>query len=83
MAFNNAGPVTTISPGATLTWSYSWGSDHGFQHASADIKSPGAQLIAFNQGKKMENNGGITYFVSIRNVDTVPCLHNLQGGGAS
>jgi len=83
MAFNNVGPVTTISPGATLRWWYSWGSDHGFQNAGADIKTPGAQLIAFDQGKKIENNGSVTYLVSIRNVDSVPCLHNLQGGGAS
>ncbi len=77
MAFNNVGPVSTISSGATLTWSYSWGSDHGFQHAGADVKTPGAELIAFDQGKRMENNGSITYFVRIKNVG------NLQGGGAS
>ncbi|MDP4261156.1 MAG: hypothetical protein Q8941_01380 [Bacteroidota bacterium] len=83
MSFNNAGPVTSIAPGATLRWSYSWGSDHGFQHAGADIKTPGAELVAFEQGKKMENNGSINYFVNIKNVGTVTCLHNLQGGGAS
>lgn len=83
MAFNNAGPVTTISPGATLIWTYSFGGDRGFQHAGADIKSPGADLIAFDQSKKMENNGSITYRVKIKNTGSVPCLHNLQGGGAA
>jgi hypothetical protein len=83
MAFNNVGPVTSIDPGATQVWTYSWGGDHGFQQAGADIKTPGAELIAVDEGKKIEDGGGVTYFVSIRNVGPVRCLYNLQGGGAS
>lgn len=83
MAFNNVGPLTTIAPGATHRWWYTFGGDRGFQHAGGDLKTPGGDLIAFDQSKKMENNGSITYFVSIRNIGSVPALYNLQGGGAS
>ncbi len=82
MAFSNVGPVTSIAPGATHRWWYSYGGDHGFQHAGADVKTPGAELIAFDQSKKIEDNGSVTYFASIRNVGPVPALYNLQGGGA-
>jgi hypothetical protein len=82
MAFNNVGLVQTLVPGATQSWWYAFGRDMGFQHAGADIKTPGGPLISFNQGKKMENNGSITYVVDIRNAGNVPVRYNLQGGGA-
>lgn len=82
MAFSNVGPVTSIAPGQTLRWWYSYGGDRGFQHAGGDVKTPGAELIADDQSKKNENNGSVTYFVSIRNAGVFPALHNLQGGGA-
>src|SRR5262249_11142989 len=31
------------------------------------IKTPGSSLMAFDQAKKIENNGNVNYFVSIRN----------------
>ncbi|MCU1265504.1 MAG: hypothetical protein JWM21_1822 [Acidobacteria bacterium] len=82
MAFNDLGPITSINPGETQTWWYTRGGDFGFQHAGGQIRTPGGDLIAFDQRKKMEFDGGITYFVSIRNIGPVPCLYNLQGGGA-
>ncbi|SOD95200.1 hypothetical protein [Spirosoma fluviale] len=82
MAFNNFLTPVTLAPGATHNWWYTRGADFGFQHAAADIKTPGGPLIAFDQGKKKENNGSTTYFVSIRNIGPVPVLYNLQGGGA-
>jgi hypothetical protein len=82
MSFNNVGPTTSISPGATVYWRYSYGGDHGFQHAGANVKTPGSELRAFDQGKKIEPNGSVSYFVSIRNAGGYPALHNLQGGGA-
>jgi|GEM_PF-1089852 len=84
MSFSNVGPITTIAAGATQRWWYTRnnGADFGFQHAAADIKTPGAELISFDQSKKMENNGAFTYHVSIRNIGGVPCLYNIQGGGA-
>jgi len=83
MAFNNSGPVTSIAPGQTHRWWYSYGGNLGFQHAGADVKTPGAELMAFEQSKKIENNGSVTYFVSIRNLGSLPALYNLQGGGAA
>ncbi len=82
MAFTNVGPVTLIAPGQTITWWYSYGGNFGFQHAGADVRTPGAELIAFDQSKRIENNGSVTYFVRVRNAGTLPALHNLQGGGA-
>ena len=82
MAFNNVGTPVTIAPGATHSWWYAWGANFGFQHAGADIKTPGGPLVSFNQSKKMESNGSITYFVDIRNAGSLPVLYNLQGGGA-
>jgi len=85
MSFNNLGPVTSIASGSTQRWWYrrSGGSNYGFQNAGADIKTPGAELTGFDQSKLMENDGSTTYHVSIRNSGSVPCLYNLQGGGAS
>jgi hypothetical protein len=82
MSFSNLGPVTSISPGQSLRWWYSFGGDHGFQHAGANVKTPGSELVASDQSKKIENNGSVTYFVSIKNAGKFPALHNLQGGGA-
>lgn len=83
MAFNNLGPVTSIAPGAVHRWWYVRGGDFGFQHAGADVKTPGAELIAFDQSKMIDSGGGIVYHVSIRNIGSVPALYNLQGGGAA
>ncbi|MEI9909710.1 MAG: hypothetical protein WDO71_08540 [Bacteroidota bacterium] len=82
MAFNNVGTPITIVAGATHGWWYTRGGNFGFQHAGADVKTPGGPLISFNQGKKMENNGSITYVVDIKNTGSLPVLYNLQGGGA-
>ncbi|MDP9279839.1 MAG: hypothetical protein M3P00_10510 [Gemmatimonadota bacterium] len=84
MSFNNVGPVTTISPGATHYWWFTrnGGANFGEQHGGADVKTPGAQLVADNQGKKIENNGTVSYHLSIRNADALPALYNLQGGGS-
>jgi len=84
VAFNNLGPDTTIGPNVTLRWFYflNGGADLGLQHAGANIKTPGCELINFDQSKILNANGTTTYFVSIRNANpTLACLHNLQGGG--
>jgi len=87
------GAVTSIEPGATQRWWYrpairiglsEWsGLDLGLQHAGARVLTPGAELLAFDQSKKMENDGSFTYMVSIRNVSAFPALYNLEGGGAT
>jgi hypothetical protein len=85
MAFNNLGTVTTIATGATHYWTY-WRNNHdnfGTQMATADVKSPGATLVAKEQGKRIENNGQVDYTVAIHNNGGVACLYNLQGGGMS
>jgi hypothetical protein len=83
MAFNNVGPLTFLAPGATATWFYTYGDDHGTQFASADVKIPnlGAVHLADNQRKRKDNNGVATYFVDIHNQGVGGCFHNLQGGG--
>lgn len=88
------GAVTSIEPGATHRWWYlpairiglvelPPGLDLGLQHAGARVLTPGAELVAFDQSKKMENDGTFTYLVSIRNVSSFPALYNLEGGGAT
>ncbi|MHA4866634.1 hypothetical protein ACXZ1M_02905 [Duganella sp. PWIR1] len=85
MAFNNVGPLTFLAPGQTAFWNYSYGSDHGTQFASADVKTPnqGAVHMADQQRKRKDNNGNATYFVNIHNQGVGGCFHNLQGGGMS
>lgn len=38
MAFNNVGPLTFLAEGQSVVCDYSYGSDHGSQFASADVK---------------------------------------------
>jgi TnpA family transposase len=85
MAFNNLGPLTFLAPGQTAYWWYSFGSDHGTQFASADVKTPnqGAIHMADQQRKQKNNDGITTYYVDIHNKGVGACFHNLQGGGMS
>jgi len=86
MAFNNLGPLTYLAPGQTAYWWYDrGGGDFGFQHAGADVKIPsaGPRHNAYDQGKAKFNSGYTQYYVTIKNVGTAGCWHNLQGGGAS
>jgi hypothetical protein len=85
VAFNNVGALTYLAPGHQTGWSYSFGGDHGFQHAGADVKTPnaGAHHLADRQAKEKDNNGMTSYFVTITNQGPGGAWHNLQGGGAS
>jgi hypothetical protein len=85
MAFANVGPDTSIGPGQTIRWAYTYGGrDMGFQHAGANVLAADCELVAFDQGQVANFLGGITYGVSIRNTHPQrACLHNLQGGGAA
>jgi hypothetical protein len=89
MAFNNVGPLTYITGGATHYWWYDrGGGDAGFQHAGAEMRTPNAgppRLNALDQGKAKWNNGYTQYYVTIQNVSPAAtnCWYNLQGGGAS
>ncbi len=88
MAFNNQGPLTYITGGATHYWWYDrGGGDAGFQHAGADIRTPNygpPRLNATDQGKAKWNSGYTQYYVTIQNVSPswTNCWYNLQGGGA-
>jgi hypothetical protein len=84
MSFNNLGPVTSIASGSTQRWWYrrSEAVTTAFKCRSR-YQDSGAELTSFDQSKLMENDGSTTYHVSIRNSGGVPCLYNLQGGGAS
>jgi hypothetical protein len=82
MAFNGVG-FGTLGPGSTTTWWYKYGGsgDKGAQYAMAHPLNPGGSLRVTNQTKKRENNGTITYFVTIRNIGSVTTNFNLSGGG--
>ncbi|HTF45751.1 MAG TPA: hypothetical protein VK641_17725 [Terriglobales bacterium] len=85
MAFNNLGPIYSLTPGQSLYWWYSFGGNRGTQFASADIKTPnlGGVHLADLQRKMVDNNGNATYYVRITNQGPGSCFHNLQGGGMS
>lgn len=83
MAFSNALTPTWIAPGATQSWWYSWGDNHGQQFASADMKTPGAEMVVIAESERRESNGSITYFVTLKNNGPQWCYYNLQGGGAA
>ena len=59
MAFNNVGPLTFLAEGQSVVCDYSYGSDHGSQFASADVKTPnrGAVHLADLQRRREDNNG--------------------------
>jgi hypothetical protein len=93
MSWNNAGPRTTLEPGGSVTWTYSWpnGQDMGLQLAGPNVfadPSDLGTLVASNQGKQINGINNVTYVVTITNVagpETATGggggVHNLQGGG--
>ena len=89
MAFNNVGPVVWLDKGQSVTWWYTrdGGADFDTQFASPDIKisdpfSPGAILIADQQGKQLDSwTGKTTYYVTIKCIAHGGAYYNLQGGG--
>jgi hypothetical protein len=83
VSFNNLGPPTTIAPGATQSWWFirNGGEDFGAQYAGPNVTTPGTELVASDQGKQKNSDGTTTYYCTIRNVGSLPCLYNLQGGG--
>jgi hypothetical protein len=83
MAFNNFLAPVWLGPGGVHYWWYTFGDNRGAQYATADVKTPGAQMMAVEQGEQMENDGHITYFVTIRNNGPQWCWYNLHGGGLS
>jgi hypothetical protein len=81
MAFSNTFTPIWLAPGATSYWGYTWNDNHGMQSACADAKTPGSNLVAFDQSLTRDSNGAITYYVSIRNNGPQWAYFNLQGGG--
>lgn len=83
MAFNNVG-FGTISPGQTQRWFYTFGgADRGAQYCMAHPLNPGGSLQVNNQTKTRNNDGTITYWVSISNIGSVTTNFSLSGGGLS
>jgi hypothetical protein len=81
MSFNNVG-FGTIGPGQTQRWFVSFGgADHGAQSIHANPLNPGGSLDVNDQNKTRNNDGTITYWVTIKNVGGVVTNFNLQGGG--
>jgi hypothetical protein len=72
----------TIAPNDEQHWWYSFGgSDRGAQYTMANPLNPGGTLRTFNQAKGKNNDGTVTYYVSVRNVGAVTTNYNIQGGG--
>jgi hypothetical protein len=77
----------TIAPGQVQYWWYRHfqggvdGVDLGPQYAMANPLNPGGFLRVYHQSKKKEDNGSITYWVTVENVGSVTTNFNLQGGG--
>lgn len=72
----------TLAPGFQHNWWYSFGGgDHGAQYAMANPLNPGGTLLTFDQKKGRNNDGSVTYYVSVRNVGAVATNYNIQGGG--
>jgi len=84
-AFNDNGSIGTIKPGEVqpFTWHFGIGQDRGTQFFAADVKTDGADLIAFDHGKEIVSGSGVVYTFGIRNQGPVVAAFNLQGGGVS
>jgi hypothetical protein len=82
MAFNNLG-FGTIGAGQTQRWWYrlSGGADMGAQYCMAHPLNPGGSLQVNDQTKQRNNDGSITYWVTIRNIGSLATNFTLQGGG--
>jgi hypothetical protein len=81
MAFNNV-LFGTIAPGGVQRWFLTFGgADRGAQSIHADPLNPGGALQVNDQTKVRNNDGSITYFVTIRNIGSVTTNFSLQGGG--
>jgi len=82
MAFNNVG-FGTIASGQTQRWWYKYGGsgDRGAQYCMAHPLNPGGSLQVNNQTKARNNDGTITYWVTIRNIGSLATNFSLSGGG--
>jgi hypothetical protein len=84
MAFNNFG-FGTLASGETARWWYRFtdGADFGAQYCMVHPLNPGGSIVVNDQTKRRENDGTITYVVSMRNEAGVPTNFSLSGGGLS
>ncbi len=86
--WRNIGGLTTIAPGATHHWEYSYppaGRDVGVAIAAPNIleASINIELVAEQQGVVARDEGeatGIDYRVAVRNAGTFPLSYNLNIG---
>ena len=74
----NAG---TLAHGQAIGWAYWWGRDMGLQIAGGSPKNPNASIVAYDQTKATDNNGNISYGVTLKNVGALATVYDLQGGG--
>jgi hypothetical protein len=87
--FRNVGALTTIAPGATQVWTYSFTplADVGVALVTPNLLEEAAniELIAFDHGVVLapgqgENPPLNVYKVSIRNTGAFPMSYNLNVG---
>ena len=84
MAFNDLG-FGTIAPGDVQRWWYrlDGGSDLGAQYCMANPLNPGGCLQVSDETKCRDDDGSITYWVTITNIGNVTTNFHLSGGGLS
>jgi hypothetical protein len=75
------GHFGTIAPGESQRWWFSWGTDRHAQFVMANPLNPGGVLEVSGFTKATNNDGSITYWVTIRNIGSLTTNFNLQGGG--
>jgi len=81
MAYSGVG-FGTLGAGQSGRWWISYGGgDHGAQSIHANPLNPGACLEVNNQTKCRNNDGSITYWVTITNISGFATNFNLEGGG--
>lgn len=77
----STGPLTSIKPGVTHQWAYTWGDDRGAQVATARPFDPAVILWATAQGTEFETERYYVYWVRITNEGPYEASYGLQGGG--
>ena len=82
MAFDNVF-LGVIAGGQTIRWGYRYseGANRAAQYAMAHPVAPGHELQVNDQSKRIENDGSVTYLVTVRNPDTLSVAYFLEGGG--
>jgi hypothetical protein len=76
----------SLEPGASISWGYGWGDDHGSQHAQArefNDSFRGNPLTVTKESIIRNADSSISYVVDIVNEGPNPATFELVGGGVT